>query len=154
MHINFEQLSSETDLVDAGNEINMKINIYALDESIVLKNGNYILNMDSLSSGRGGTHWVSFVCHGKMIFYFDSFGLATPQTTLKIFDKYDKIVYYNARQVQHETSIMCGWFAVAFIHYMNTHGKTKKSFNHFIDLFSDNLKKNDAIIKRYIKQIL
>jgi hypothetical protein len=46
-----------------------------------LKNGNYVINLQSSSQGNG-THWMAILVRGKDCFYCDSFGVLPPQEVI------------------------------------------------------------------------
>ena len=79
--------------------------------------------------------------------YFDSFGIEyTPQEVLnKIRDKW---ITHNIFRIQDDESIMCGFYFIVFIEYMNG-GKTLLDYNDL--LFQNDYKKNDKTINKYFK---
>jgi len=99
-----------------------------------LKNGWYIVNMQSFNVGNG-THWICFNNNEGNIFYFDSYGIEPPLEILK----HAKSCYYNVKKIQDYNSEACGWFCVAlilyFFKYQNVEG--------FFKCFSKDTKKND-----------
>ena len=60
-----------------------------------------------------------------------------------------KCVYFNPTQIQHNSSIKCGPFCIAFTKFV----KNKSDFRKFINLFSKtNLKNNDVIVENIISK--
>lgn len=117
--------------------------------------GSYIINMQDFNDGNG-THWIAFKIfdNGKAC-YFDSFGVIYPEDIgefLKIF----KPIAYNNRQIQDPKSEMCGWFCLLFIKYFNDFDTKKndvfEAFDDFLNIFSNNTKKNDQIVKELINK--
>ena len=117
--------------------------------------GSYIINMQDYDDGQG-SHWIAFkiFSNGKVC-YFDSFGVIYPEDIgefLKIF----KPIAYNNRQIQDPKSEMCGWFCLSFIKYFNNFDTKKndvfEAFDDFLNIFSNNTKKNDQIVKELINK--
>jgi hypothetical protein len=111
--------------------------------------------MQDFNDGNG-THWIAFKIfdNGKAC-YFDSFGTIYPEDIgefLKIF----KPIAYNNRQIQDPKSEMCGWFCLAFIKYFNDFDTKKNNvfdaYDDFLNIFSNDAKKNDKIVAELIKK--
>jgi hypothetical protein len=152
--LNFNKPLDNFEIQDICNKMKIKLNgIYARNQKIDLKNGNYILNLDSY--GKSGTHWTCFIKDKNNIYYFDSFGSYPPLEITELCDKYNLNLYYNKDDIQDYKSILCGYFCISLFHYIKTN-KTKNiidRLNDFISLFKKtNTKKNDDIIKNYIKK--
>ena len=120
------------------------------------KKKNYtIINLESSSVGKGGTHWVCLLHQKAGWFYFDSYGVQPPQEIIKYVDQFAEQPFaYNSYQIQHYDSTYCGWFCLGLIVF------TKKSplgfydsINEFLNMF-DSVKRlnNDKIIKDYFKE--
>lgn len=77
-------------------------------------NKSIIINLDE-SSGKG-THWVAFYRLKDKGLYFDSFGLPPPEELLK---KIKVQIYGNSSQLQHDLSVLCGYYCVDFIERMD-----------------------------------
>ena len=154
--LNFNKPLDNFEIQDICNKMKIKLNgIYARNQKIDLKNGNYILNLDSY--GSSGTHWTCFIKDKKNIYYFDSFGSYPPLEISELSDKHNLNLYYNKDDIQGYKSILCGYFCIAQFHYIkNKTNKTKNiidRLNDFISLFNKtNTKKNDNILINYIKQ--
>lgn len=106
----------------------------------------FIFNTDKAS--RSGSHWVAIhVDSSGLGVYFDSFGLPPyiPDHINRL-RKNCKQFRWNVKQLQSETSDVCGQFCVMFLYYM-TNGLTLEAF---LDNFSDDLKKNDSIAKSFV----
>lgn len=94
-----------------------------------------------------GEHWVAmYVDDKRKGVYFDSYGLPPiiPQHLARL-RRNCKFYRYNLKQLQSNTSDVCGQFCVVFLHLMSS-GFTMSRFN---SLFSDNLKENDNIVREY-----
>lgn len=136
--------------------------IYLKDQLInrKVKPGFYIYNLDSQSdpvqSNSLGTHWTCSVGNSTNVFYFDSYGVVPPQEI----DDFMKLGYekyaYNNYIIQGIDAESCGHFCLAFALFIKQN-QTKGSFyvvcNDFINMFEDNPKKNDLILRKYLETI-
>ena len=77
----------------------------------IRKNESMIINLDD-SIGQG-THWVCFLKQGKIINYFDSFGVKPPTELLNYFKNFD--VCYNVDQNQNFNEVICGHLCLDFL---------------------------------------
>lgn len=117
--------------------------------------GSYIINMQDFEDG-SGTHWIAFKIfeNGKAC-YFDSFGTIFPED-IGEFLKMFKPVAVNNRQIQDPKSEMCGWFCLSFIKYFNNFDTKKndvfEAFDDFLNIFSNDAKKNDKIVKEILRK--
>ena len=117
--------------------------------------GSYIVNMQDYHDGNG-SHWVAFKIfdNGKCC-YFDSFGQIYPEDVgefLKIF----KPIAVNNRVIQYMKSEHCGYFCLSFIKYFNHFDAHKnnvfEAFDDYLNVFSNDLKKNDKIVMELLKK--
>lgn len=116
--------------------------------------GDYVVNMEDEKDGNG-THWVFCkISEGKPAIYFDSFGVYPPEDVKK-FLKPLKIMY-NDRQIQNINSDMCGYYCSALAYFLKYDANPKKiledNFFDFLNMFSDDTKKNDKILREYLKK--
>ena len=107
-----------------------------------LKNGWYIVNMQSSNVGNG-THWVCFHNINNNLFYFDSYGIEPPLEILKNANS----CYYNVNEIQSYNSQACGWFCVALILYYFKFHNT----DSFFKCFSADTRKNDENLYNLLK---
>ena len=117
-----------------------------------LKDGCYIVNMQSSTAG-SGTHWVSLFVYKDNSYYFDSFG-ATPPVELINFVKKRKGCHllYNNFIIQDLKSESCGWYCLAFLLCMfenRTRQNFKDVYNEFVNKFAEDTTKNDDILKSF-----
>lgn len=120
-------------------------NILMRDEMDKLEeDGFYIINLDT--SDNEGTHWTSLYFHPLNCCYFDSYGFVPPLEVEKKIKPY----IYNDADIQDFNSEACGYYALAFIKFL--HDKTNKevAFKEFLNLFKNNRKENDNILKKYL----
>jgi hypothetical protein len=75
-----------------------------------LKNGFYIINLQSSNIG-SGTHWTAFYYNSKHSYYFDAFGFLAPVEVEQKLNEYT----YNNKQIQNLKSTACGYYCIAFI---------------------------------------
>ena len=116
--------------------------------------GDYVVNMEDEEDG-SGTHWVFCkITEGKPAIYFDSFGVYCPED-VKNFLKPLKIMF-SERQIQDMKSDMCGYYCSALAYYLKhdiDHSKTMEdNYFDFLDMFCDDTKKNDKILREYLKK--
>jgi hypothetical protein len=108
------------------------------------KDGFYIINLDN--SNGTGTHWTSLFYHPLNSYYFDSYGFVAP---LEVEQKI-KPYKYNDAEIQDFNSKACGYYALAFIKFLNDKTNKEVAFKEFLRLFKDNTKENDDILKKYL----
>ncbi len=88
----------------------------------IRKNESMIVNLgDSIGQG---THWVCFLKKGKIINYFDSFGVKPPTELLNYFASQNHKpealyienldIYYNVDQNQNFNEVICGQLCLVF----------------------------------------
>jgi len=111
--------------------------------------GSYYINMQDSSKGNG-THWIfAKIFESGHGLYFDSFGFSPPiavQEFLKPFKPYA----VNTRDIQDYDSDNCGRFCL-LCDYHTPHYDT---YNNFLELWSDDKKRNDKILKELLNKIL
>ncbi len=121
------------------------LNILMRDEmNEINKDGFYIINLDN--SNGTGTHWTSLFYHPLNSYYFDSYGFVAP---LEVEQKI-KPYKYNDAEIQDFNSKACGYYALAFIKFLNDKTNKEVAFKEFLRLFKDNTKENDDILKKYL----
>lgn len=107
----------------------------------------FVFNTDNHT--QPGMHWVAIHVdsHG-FGHYLDSYGIPPfIPNHIKTLRKNCKHLRWNVKQLQSETSDVCGQYCLMFLHYM-TNGL---GFEAFLNNFSDDLKKNDCIARSFIK---
>lgn len=142
----------------------MQINLHQVTSKDTLlgipQNGAYIINLQDNGDG-GGTHWTCFFIENDHACYFDSYGSPPPDEfedfiKRKKKPKSKQHLYYLSDQLQHLDSEACGYFCLAFLHYMTTHGQTNFTtrLNQFSALFHyTDFKKNEKVLKKYLNKI-
>jgi hypothetical protein len=138
---------------------NIKVRSLSLKNELPAKieQGFSIYNLDSadkLGNARG-THWTGSFCDAKRCCYFDSFGAPCPNEI----DRFIKARYLtygiNNWIIQDPKSENCGFFVLAFAIWM-THlykGNIYTGANEFDNLFVEDTKENDRILKSFFGNI-
>lgn len=121
------------------------------------KNGFYVINLENSKDKFGnilpGTHWLAlYLFDNKNALYCDSYGVEPPIEIIN-FCK-NRVLYYNNTEFQSYGSECCGWFAIMFCDFFNTHknGSIEKRFNHFINHFVKRYMHNNIICQKYFEK--
>lgn len=124
--------------------------ILSADEIVkhrLLNSGEYIIVNTNNSRDSGGIgHWI-VIGKGE---WFDSAGLR-PENYHSFFQEFLLSMgsyFINTKRIQHPSSTTCGLFCIMFI----TLRQEEKSYQHIINLFSDNLHKNEKRIADFINK--
>ncbi len=115
--------------------------------------GCYIINLQS--SNNEGTHWVCLCINKKQAFYFDSFA-GEPLPEVIDYCKANKLsLCMNNFIIQNLDSSACGYYCLGIILYLHQNNtKFLNDCNDFINIFDDNTKDNEKLLKQYIKDAL
>jgi hypothetical protein len=131
----------------------------------LLPNKSYIINLDNDTDTEGelnnGTHWTCFQVvkypNGKFEpIYFDSYGVAPPEIVSKrIKDNFGiKYVPYNKKNIQSLMANSCGYYCLAFLHFINhSPYRTQSLYQNvetFLDMYNDLALTNDFKANEYI----
>lgn len=108
----------------------------------------YIVNLENSNDGNG-THWTCFRYTPDEIIYFDSYGFYPP---IEIMEKSKGNIIYCSKQIQDINATSCGWYCIGCI--MNSIKSPtmneEKKFKRYIDMFCNDTRKNDGVLRRYI----
>ncbi len=152
--LNFNKDLTNLEIQNICNQLNIKLNgIFMKDElKTNLKNGNYIINLQN--HNQSGSHWLGFYKSKNNIYWFDSFGVQMPQNEFNIFKQEHDNIYYSNVQIQDMKSILCGYFVIAYLYFVNKmKGKIENRIYQYQKLFNwDNQKGNDKILESLFKQ--
>ena len=119
--------------------------------SVKYQNGNYIVNLDSSTSNRGGTHWCLLIIKGKQICWFDSFGANAP-LEVQEFIQHRKYGFNNWIIQDYLTSSLCGFYCVGLLLYIQNQSLDLfESMNDYVNLFVDNTRKNDGLLRNFFR---
>lgn len=110
-----------------------------------------IVNTDP--SDLPGKHWLAFyITKDKQGYFFDSFGNSpdkfSPEIKLFLLKNTARILY-SGRQVQKDFSVTCGQHCVFFLY----HVQKGASYSRLINMYSDNLVCNDAMVCHFVNKI-
>jgi hypothetical protein len=105
----------------------------------------YILNLDVPSGS--GSHWTLLSLIGPEGIYFDSFGVEPSEPVLKMMKKFKKVNIRNLNDMQSLTSSSCGFWCIFVIEQL----LKGIPFYEIVNNFSNNHKKNEAILTKYFK---
>ena len=131
------------------------------------KIGSYYINMQDSDEG-AGTHWVLAKIYTDeeidsdeddsevevKCLYFDSFGLGPPKAVSKFLAPF-KPIYCNNREIQSINTTECGWYALICDYYLEKgkEGTYLDDFEKFLNIWSDDQKKNLTILKKLFKPL-
>jgi hypothetical protein len=129
-------------------------------------NRSYIINMENELDEHGnpneGSHWTCFQVNeypnGKVEgVYFDSYGVQSPKIVTE-FCGCD--LPYSTIDIQSLMSGICGYYCLAYLHFINAYpDRTKDIFidtDNFLSLFEDlnksiDFKKNEYMLKHFFQ---
>ena len=113
--------------------------------------GNYIINLAS-SNQSEGTHWTCLIIDQQYnIFYFDPFGDFPPEEVITFIHLFKNKYGYNTTDIQNINSDYCGYFCIGLLLATSKPGNLYDKANGFINIFSNNTKLNDEILRNYFK---
>jgi hypothetical protein len=150
-------LLSKIELVEIAQHYGFLLTVLIKDELVnpKPKSGNYIINLESSTSG-SGTHWMSMKVSNKQYFYQDSFGIIPPR---EVFDFCKRIsnscLAYSEIQMQNINTETCGFYSIGLLIHIN---RTKnediyKSAGEYINQFSSDSNKNNMILKNCFRDL-
>lgn len=134
-------------------------------------NRSYIINLDDEQDKAtgilsGGTHWTCFQImeypNGKKEgIYFDSYGAGPPQIVQqRVMDSFKLKLPHNTKDIQSLMNEACGWYCLAFLHFINVFPQRTKNLywdtEAFLSLFEDlnesiDWKKNEYVLKMFFQ---
>jgi hypothetical protein len=93
--------------------------------------------------------------NGKNAIYYDSFGEEAPLEVINFCKKANVKILMNHFQIQDLLCTACGYYTLAFLHWMTKHKIPSQYYlNMFNKIFDFDTKKNLPILKKYIKSIV
>src|SRR5690348_7646415 len=104
-----------------------------------LHDGSYVLNL-------GNQHWTGLHINNNVGVYFDPFGVIYPLEVKKFCPK----LIYSDDQIQPTTSVLCGYYVLAFLYWMTNKYQQSNQYtlNQFRSQFKDDTHQNDIILQR------
>lgn len=93
-----------------------------------------------------GTHWCAYFNHPKneAVYYYDPFGIAPDDRTIKFLKTTNKQIAYNNGQQQKIESNRCGWFCMQFLDNMI---KTNDLYDTLYRLSPYPSDRNESLVK-------
>jgi hypothetical protein len=94
--------------------------------------------------------------------YFDPTGVAPPKDVINKYKQLTKKEHfpYNTKDIQSALNNACGWYCLAFLHYINAFSHRSKNLyddaDTFLSFFDDlnksaDFKKNEYILKQFFQ---
>ncbi len=133
-------------------------------------NKSYVINLDDAFDEKGnqneGTHWTALQINkypdGKVEpIFFDPYGQPPSENIKKfVLDNTGKKLPYNTKDIQSLMNNACGFFCLAFLHFINAWDhRTKDLYDDvacFLEYFDDlnksiDWKKNEYILKHFFQ---
>ena len=131
-------------------------------------NKYYMVNLEDGEGDDGelnkGSHWVGFQCRTsnnghKGCVYFDSYGKGPPKVITKLIkENFGLTPWYPTKDVQSLVNEACGWYQLAWAHFVNDKrfatNSLKKDTEEFLAPFEDlnhslDYHKNEWILKHF-----
>ena len=104
-----------------------------------LKNGWYIINLQSSNQG-SGTHWLCLKYNNDdHSIFFDSMGFPSPEEIDEKLNSYS----YSGRQLQDDFAKSCGWWCIACMKEIDKYHDDITGFRKFLHLFSNDTLSNE-----------
>ena len=149
-----DEETSNFDLQDLAQKYDLPlVGVYSKDElPNKIQVGSYIINLQDSTEG-SGSHWCLIkIFDKKNVLYFDSFGQPLPLEVLDFLKHYKPVPYSN-RQIQNIDSSRCGLYCIACDRYMSAIKRRSmlEQYDDFLNMFTADTKKNDAILVDYLK---
>jgi hypothetical protein len=160
-------------------ELCSKMNIPLAKEGIIFKdempekmemNKAYFINLEDEYDGNGmlnsGSHWTCAIIvkypTGEIDpMYFDAYGMPPPEIIKeRMMKNAGKKVPFNTKDIQSLMANACGWYCVAYLHYIfnfshrtgDIYLDTEQFLSYFDDLNkSVDFKKNEYILKHFFQ---
>ncbi len=125
--------------------------VCAKNELKYVNEENFCIIFNTSNNDTKGKHWCALYksIDIEEIQFFDSFGLPYyyyGSDVVEFLRKKSKVVRYNSRQLQPNSSSTCGMFCLYFI-YKRMCGI---SFDEFLSLFSSNKFKNATLVYNFV----
>ena len=136
-----------------------------LKEERLQYNSSYIINLDDEFDSEGkrneGSHWTCFQINKSndkiQGIYFDSYGVKYPEIVKEFVGK---DIPYTTKNPQDAMGNACGFFCLAFLHYINTYENRVRDLyadtEDFLELFVDlntsvDWKQNEYVLKMFFQ---
>lgn len=143
--------TSLSDLEEIGKKNKMNIivvNQYDLKYLRCKSNGLYIFNINPKSNSG---HWTACIIKNNYAFYLDSFGVIPSIEIINFFKSSKAKWYYNKNDIQNIDDVTCGYFCLAYLHYMKSNPSAMR-MNEFTRMFFNDTNKNNKVLKLYLEK--
>jgi len=136
----------------------------------IKSNKAYIINLENEENGEGqdngGSHWTCFYVaqypnQKTEAIYFDPFGFPPPEVVKKrVKDTYGISLPYTKTDIQSLMSNACGWYCMAFLHFIianplrskNLYDDVASFMGMFLDLREKtNWKQNEWVLRQFFQ---
>lgn len=133
-------------------------------------NKTYIVNMEDQYNAEGepntGSHWVAFQVNkypNDLVkgIYFDSYGMPPPELVKsRIKKSFGIAIPHSTKDIQSMMSNVCGWFCLAWGHFINAYQGRHKDIHQdtemFLELFQDlnksvDWKHNEFFLRQFFR---
>jgi len=134
-------------------------------------NKGYFINLEDSVDQDGkpayGTHWTFVQCmkypNGKTeCFYFDPYGVSPPENVKRVVKNTmgRQGLPYSSKDIQSLMNNACGFYCLAFAHFINSSGfrsgQLYDDVDAFLEMFEDlnksaDFKKNEYILKHFFR---
>lgn len=123
------------------------------EERVIPQEANWILNLED--SNTNGSHWVALLVRNDEKAYIDSFGCVPSMQVTAFLHKSPSKYMWNNKIIQNLASVQCGLFSLGAMIYAHHHRNMPlhECVDDYCDLFSDDTKKNDKIIKSFFQKL-
>lgn len=151
------QILSNVDIRNLSRLLKIHVTCISKDQLARLSpTSSYVLNMQD--SSQGGSHWVALYVQNftKRACYFDPFGLSAPVEVIYWCRKHALFLAVNTMQVQDIPQVCCGWYCLAFIHFMtqDPRANVRVLLNEFLSMFNSvDQSGNDNVLQRYFSRL-
>lgn len=165
---------SNTQIEELAKKMNVPLAFCGFKDMLPKKlefNKTYIINMDDAYDADGnhnqGSHWTAFQVNqypnGKTApMYFDSYGAPPPEVVKRKMKGLAKSagVPYNTKDIQSMMADVCGWYCLAWAHFVNCYDKRSKDLHTdtemFLELFDDlnksvDWKRNEYFLRMFFR---
>ena len=146
-------MMSNFDIEKIANHYNINVIIVMKDELKNMKpiNKNYIIKDGN------GTHWMGLKIGNKDWVYFDSYGMLPPEEIISFCKRIPKShLAYNTKEIQDLNAQTCGYFAMAFLIFLNNNNDDNNVFkksSSFSNLFSLETKINNKKLQEFYRYL-
>ena len=124
------------------------IGIYPINELIEFKKSECLMIVNLDPSYMPGSHWVVlYKKNNQVVEYFDSVGNKPKNSIINHLFAQNLTCIYNNKRVQDYNTNTCGLYCLFYSYY----GCRNCNLNDIIHCFSNNLKRNESIVKQFMR---